>query len=185
MRKYFVGVDDVTVDRLDKQYRELMANPARRDGEASAFRANGRRYLGQAWKELLSPHEHAATPIELAIWLAIVTPGCPRPRWLHPKELSGKWRSFDAPHATWELAPDGAFSTDEERIKRLRAARWCVHLGARRGDFYRDHLWLGDDAPHTIAARPLLILECTARTLRLLRSGGDFGDEEYWLERSD
>ena len=185
LRRYLDGpVDDEAVARLDLQFRELLADSSRRGPEESAFRANGRRYLGQAWKELLSPHEHLPSPVELALWLAVVTPGYSPPRWLRPAELVGRWQQHEPNAAHWELASDGRFSSTEKRLARLVESRWCVHLRSRRGDLVRDQLWLIDDQPHTNSRKPFIIIECTDDRLRLVQPGGDFGDVEYKLTRS-
>jgi hypothetical protein len=183
LRRYLDGpVDDADVARLDQQFRDLMQDKARRGPEQSAFRANGRRYLGQAWKELLSPHDQLPSPVELALWLAIVTPGYPPPRWYCPEELVGTWRQKAPGEAIWELHADGSFATTDSQLARLGVPRWCVHLVARRGDLYRDHVWLTDRAKHTVSAKSLLITEYAAGRMRLVRSG-DSGDIEYQLER--
>lgn len=183
MRTYLEGdIDDATVDRLDAQFRALLADRERYLAEGSAFRANSRHYFGQAWKELLSPHHHRPSPAELALWLAIVTPGYPPPRPYCPEALVGRWQS--ASGATWHLESDGRFSTTEESIAALKVVRWCVHLVMRRGDFYLDALWLfGKEARHNTLPRPLIIRECAADRLRLLRPGGAAGDVEYQLTR--
>src|SRR5438105_5335654 len=52
--RYFAGpIDDAIVNRLESQCHELWADPSRRDAEEAAFRGNGLRYFGQAWKELV------------------------------------------------------------------------------------------------------------------------------------
>jgi hypothetical protein len=184
LRRFLAGtVDETTVDRLERQLRELLNDRDRARAEQSAFRGNGRRYQGQAWKEVLSPHERLPSPAELALWLAIVTRGYPPPRPFCPPELCGTWQQT-ASDARWEFAPDGAFSTTEPRISRLGVVRWCIHLSAaRRADLVQE-LWLLRDTPHNISPRRLVILECSPQQLRLLRPGGDFGDTQYELTRA-
>jgi hypothetical protein len=182
LRRYLLGdIDDETVDRLYAQFQALVADPERRGAEASAFRGNGRRYLGQAWKELLSPHENSASRVELALWLAIVTPGYPRPRPYCPPELAGNWQQTDS-DAIWKLASDGGFSCTAPEIVREKVVRWCVHLVERRGDFHRDRLWLLGNGRHNISPRQLIIRECKPDQLVLLRAGGD-RDFVYELKR--
>lgn len=182
-RTYLVGpVDDSTIDRLDRQFRAVYANVDERRSEGSAFRGNGVRYLGQAWKELLSPHNGRPSPAELAVWLAVTTEGYPAPRLFCPPQLAGSWRQQDS-SATWELAPNGDFQTTDSRIASLGVTRWCVHYVERRGDFHRDELWLLDNARHNIAPRALIIVECTDKKLRMLRPSAE-GSIEYVLERS-
>jgi hypothetical protein len=184
MRTYLEGpIDDDTVERLEKQVYALSADRERWKAEGSAFRGNSSRYHGQAWKELLSPHEHRPSPAELALWLAIVTPGYPPPRWLCPAELCGRWEQAAPNAASWDLADNGQFSTTEPRMGSPNTTRWCVHLVARRGDLRRDQLWLTGDVRHVVSRTSLIILECTADRLRLLRAGGDFGDVEFTLIR--
>lgn len=184
MRRFLAEpVDDEAIDRLHEQFRALVADTARRQAGGSAFRANGRRYLGQAWKELLSPHEHLPSRAELALWLAIVTPEYPRPRPYCPEEVAGNWIS--ATGASWSLDHDGGFLTSEALIARDKAVRWCVHLVTARGDLRRDQLWLLGGTRHNTLHTSLLILECTSSTLRLLQSRGDFDNIEYRLSRAE
>jgi hypothetical protein len=183
MRRYLVGaVDDATVERLHEQFKALHGDEGRWRAESSAFRANGRRYRGQAWKELLSPHENRPSLAELALWLAIVTPGYPAPRPYCPPELAGTWQGA-ASGATWKLASDGSFSTTDARFARDRLVRWCVHLLERRGDFHRDRLWLLDADRHNTSPQQLIILESKPDRLSLLFAGGDAGDTEYAFTR--
>jgi hypothetical protein len=110
MRHFLVGaVENEAVERLEAQFRNLVADPERRRAEGSAFRANGSNYRGQAWKELLSPHEDRPSRAELALWLAIVTAGYPPPRPYCPPELAGAWQQRGS-NATWQLDSDGRFS---------------------------------------------------------------------------
>lgn len=184
VRRYLLEpVSDEALHNLYAQYLGLLADEGRRRTEELAFRANGRRYFGQLWKERLSPHEQLPSPAELALWLAIVTPGYPRPRPYCPAALTGAWLSDSG--ATWNLERDGGFSTTEERIRGPRVVRWCVHLVVRKGDFRRDQLWLLGDTRHNTLHTSLLILECTSSTLRLLQSRGDFGNIEYRLSRTE
>lgn len=185
MRRFLAApIDDGTVDRLEREFRALLADPDRAGAEESAFRANGQRYLGQAWKEQLSPHERLPSPAELALWLAIVRPGYPPPRPFCPEPLAGRWQQRE-PDASWDLASNGAFSSTDERIARFGAVRWCVHRSGSRRDFVRDELWLLRDTRHNVSPKRLIVLECSPQRLRLLRAGGDFGDVEYELLRSE
>jgi hypothetical protein len=172
MRRYLVGpIDDDSVDRLYAQFRDLLADPEKRRAKGSTFRANGRHYLGQAWKELLSPHENRPSRAELALWLAIVTPGYPPPRPYCPPELAGRWQQSGS-DATWELASDGQFSTTAENIVLEKVVRWCAHLVARKGDFRGDRLWLFDNWHNNSSPRQLSILECKPDQLTLDHSVG-------------
>lgn len=182
MRRYLSEpVHEETVERLNRQFRELLSDEERRTTEELAFRASGRRYLGQAWKERLSPHERLPPAAELALWLAIVTPGYPRPIPYCPAEFAGSWTSNTG--ARWSLDRSGAFSTNEAPITREKVVRWCVHLVARKGDFRRDELWLFDTDRHNTSPRALIIRECSPQRLRLLWPGGNFDDIEFQLKR--
>lgn len=171
--------DTAAVSLLEAALRDLLADQPRKIATASAFEANVRRYFGQAWKELVSYRRLPPTPTELAIWLAVTSPGYPRPRPYCPAPFIGAWRELQPTTAAWQLDADGCMRTDDPAL--AKGTRWCVHRIKPRPTFVDDELWLmADDA---VAPTVLVIREVTERTLGGFRSGLD-GRIDYKLERA-
>jgi len=178
--RFFVGaIDDTIVSRLDQQLADVLADKHARVATSSAFEANGRHYFGQAWKELLSYHDNAPTPTELAIWLAVVTPGYPKPRPYCPEPIVGTWAQVAPTAATWQLRADGAMTTTAPSFE--ARTRWCLHrLNGETTDLAKGNLWFTSDSlvlPDTLSLR-----EITPTTIRAVRNGLD-GPIPYRLER--
>jgi hypothetical protein len=155
LEKFFVGpIDDATVDRLDHQFRAVQGDPAQRGPEGSDFRGNKDRYHGQAWKELLATQPAGPTPSELAVWLAVVTPGYPPPRLYCPDPLVGTWLQVTPRPARWQLSADGTFASDDPSVRKYN--HWCVQHFDTHPDFELDRLLLldghGGKSPKTISS---------------------------------
>jgi hypothetical protein len=166
--------------RLEAELRDLLGDPPRKFATASAFEANGRDYRGQAWKEQISHHRLPPTPTELAIWLAVTTPGHPRPRPYCPSPFIGVWRQLQPTTATWHLDPDGGMRSDDTAL--AERTHWCVHrIKPRAATFVDDELWFSTKG--CVARSLFAICELTDRTLGGFRSGLD-GRIDYKLERA-
>ena len=178
--RYFAdAIDDATVDRLHVAVQALLVDPDRKSVAQDAFLANGRQYQGQLWKELVSNHRYPASPSELAIWLAVTTPGHPPPRAYCPSELVGIWTQVKPRPATWQLEANGALQTTEPGF--LARTRWCVHRkSAPRGGLAGAELRL------TSGSEPLplaLTIDELGASVLLAGHGSVDGSVDYRLER--
>ena len=138
---YFVGATPVHTQRLRAELTAVLADPARHAGEAGAFdfSGGGRRYFGQAWRELLSYDRRSPRPIDLAAYLAATTAGFPPVRPYCPEYLVGTWTADGKQR--WQFLADGTFVTDDPMWH--DCISWCVHRQGTGPD--DDALWLDDD----------------------------------------
>lgn len=168
LERYLVGtVDEGSIDRLAASLATVHADGAARVAMESAFVEGGPAHFGEAWKEELSPGERRPGPAELAVWLAITTPGFPSARSHCPSAYVGRWRAVAPSAARWDLAADGKLVTDDPELR--THDRWCVHQAARGGE-----LWLGNRG----RARVILPVSAVSDdTLRFSR-----GSVSYTLE---
>jgi hypothetical protein len=178
LARYFIGATDAAAQRLHHEVREVLANPARHAGEASAFDpGNGGRGFGQAWREELAFDHRSPSPLELAAWLAAIGDNYPMPRPYCPDAFVGEWQQQSAgPAYRWQFSVDGTFICDEPML-RVRVS-WCLHRHSAKGPV-GDVLWLDDELQ--IAAKNLLVLGVSPTELRLQLPGSG---TEYMLVRT-
>ncbi len=138
MHKFFVpplGAD--AVDRLEAELHAALDDRSKRSILGSQFISNRRHYLGQAWREVLSPHNNGPTPTELAVWIAVLGKGYPSLKPHCPPDFVGSWRQTLPEAATWRLASDGSMETGDTRFS--ERTKWCVHLGEFPNGSYPVH----------------------------------------------
>ena len=180
LETYFVGpVDAAVVARLEEELQRLLADPGKRASKEDAFYGNRRRYFGQAWKEVLSNHDLAPAPTELAVWIAVTDRSYPRPKPYCPSSLVGAWQQVAPTRASWQVHGDGTLETDEPRFASRK--EWCVHRLGEHPTLAGDELWLREpqDPSHTLCS----IREITATNARWFKAGGD-GRVDYDWERA-
>lgn len=177
---YFVApIEPTQIVRFDHDVRDMLSDPRRRIMLADEFIANGRDYMGQAWKELVSNHRMPPTPTELALWLAVTTKGYPRPRPYCPIELVGSWRQVTPSAAQWRLDAEGTMSTDDPAFG--GRTRWCAHrIKPDKQTFAGDELWF--TSPQRVIATVLALEEVTGTSIKGFGVGLD-GRINYRLER--
>lgn len=178
LRRYFVGATDAHATALHQLVGTVLADPAEHAAEALAFDpANGKRGYGLAWREELAFDHRRPSELELAAWLASTRPGFPAPRPYCPDIYVGRWTQRSpvrSPLARWELTLEGAFITDEPKL-RSRIA-WRVH---RQGEAHvHDALWLDDDLQ--IAHKIVSVVSVTPSELVLELPGKP---DQFMLDR--
>ena len=164
---YFVGATPAHTQRLRAELAAVLADPARHAVQASAFDVSGggKRYFGQAWRELLSYDRRSPRPIDLAAFLAATTAGFPPPRPYCPDYLIGTWTADD--QRRWQFLADGTFVTDGPTWQ--RCVTWCVQ---RQGSDPRsDVVMLDDDL--RIASRMFVFRSLSPNEIVLERPGTD------------
>ncbi len=180
MQKFFVlPIRADVVDRLETELHAALDDSSKHSILGSQFVSNRRRYFGHAWREVLSPHNNRPTPKELAVWIAVLGEGYPRPKPHCPPEFVGSWRQTVPEAATWRLGSDGSMETGDSRFS--ERTKWCVHRGEfPDGSFPHDELWFTGPR-HPI---PLFVgvAEVTSNLLRSMYYGSD-EPVEYRLER--
>ena len=170
LAQYFVASSNDVADRLHAVIVALAADPSRLKVAKSSFRANGRRYFGQAWKEDLSRHQSLPRMRDLVAWIAVTEPGYPAPKSWCPPVLVGRFQG----KARWQLDANGSATIEEPFLATTK--RWCVH---RQGDPgpEGDALWLYDQDDE----RNGLQIEACGDVLRVTPIG--FGDGIFELAR--
>jgi len=141
--QYFVGpIAPAIVDKLQVALSELEQHPARRAGEESSFRANGRRHQGELWRERLARGLDRPGPRELAIWVAASRTGYPSPRPYCPEPLVGTWTQVAPTPAQWKLSLDGSLETTDRELG--GSDRWRVHRLVDGEGPEGDELWVSE-----------------------------------------
>ncbi len=162
LEKYFVGpIDDAKIDRLQQMLAKLAASVPHLSGEESSFRENGRLYFGDLWVEELARDAFDPDADMLAVWVA-VSHGLFEARPYCPPAFVGTWQTDGA---RWELAADGTFATDFEKLAEY--THWCVHRQAHDALNRGDVLWTIEEDER----RTLMIDEVSADAITLTLIG--------------
>lgn len=180
MHRFFVPpIRADVIDRLEAELHAALDDSSKHSILGSQFVSNRRRYLGQAWREVLSPHRNSPTPKELAVWIAVLGKGYPSPMPYCPPEFVGSWRQTLPEAATWRLASDGSMETGDSRFS--ERTKWCVHRGDfPTASFVDNDLWF--TGPRNPIPLSVVIVEVTPSLLRAMYYGSD-EPVEYRLER--
>jgi hypothetical protein len=146
LESFFDGtVEESAAARLENELKIVLGDPERRVLMSDVFVGNSKKYVGQAWKELLSYRTISPTPTELAVWLAVTTKGYPPPRPYCPAPVVGVWTGTEPLRSRWRFEANGRMEIGAQRARipntrafasaggRLDRLRTSSQIGRRRG----------------------------------------------------